>query len=217
MLKIDAGCGSAKKEGFVGVDIEKFPGVDHVLDLSREKMPFPDQSADYFYSAHFLEHVEDPVFFLNEVSRVAADGATIEFWTPYGFHRNAFLHGHRMFYTPEFWYHICTLYPDFWTGQIGGVRWHLEKIKYIVPREAEKEMVSAGIPMGFAIKYFKDLIPEFGVYMRIDRSGKKTVVPRETFSYSREGEEFPLSGGFYSDPSLFSFRGIKKRLFRLIK
>ena len=39
-LKIDLGCGSNKKEGYIGVDILDVPGVDYVTDLSKNPLPF---------------------------------------------------------------------------------------------------------------------------------------------------------------------------------
>ena len=43
-LKIDLGCGSNKKEGYVGVDILDVPGVDYVTDLSKDPLPFDDRN-----------------------------------------------------------------------------------------------------------------------------------------------------------------------------
>jgi hypothetical protein len=56
-IKLDLGCGPHKKEGFVGIDIRKFDGVDHVFDMSRDPWPFADNSVEEAYSAHSLEHI----------------------------------------------------------------------------------------------------------------------------------------------------------------
>ena len=47
---------------------------------------------------------------LREIMRVAKDGATVEIWTPYGKSNDAFLLGHRNFYTETHWKHICFEY-----------------------------------------------------------------------------------------------------------
>jgi len=39
VIKIDLGCGGAKKEGFIGLDNVPAPGVDHVLDLLQDRFP----------------------------------------------------------------------------------------------------------------------------------------------------------------------------------
>lgn len=78
-LRLDLGCGCNKKDGFVGVDIRQFPGVDIVHDL-RTPWPWPDNSVEEVHCAHFVEHLhhseEQPerVFFCNELYRVLVPG-----------------------------------------------------------------------------------------------------------------------------------------------
>lgn len=43
-LRIDLGCGAAKKSGTIGLDFSPLPGVDHVLDLTSQPLPFADQT-----------------------------------------------------------------------------------------------------------------------------------------------------------------------------
>lgn len=70
-LKIlHAGCGSSKIPGSVGVDILDLPGVDVVHDLNK-RWPFEDDSFDVVLSKNVLEHVDSPLFHLNEAHRVA--------------------------------------------------------------------------------------------------------------------------------------------------
>ena len=73
-VKIDLGCGSAKRDGFTGLDYVASPGVDHVLDLTRDRFPFDDHSVDEVFSAHFLEHIESPNHVFNEIGRGVATG-----------------------------------------------------------------------------------------------------------------------------------------------
>jgi len=86
-IKLDIGCGKNKKEGFIGIDIYDFPGVDIVADVRRKtwlatQVPeelkarmieddgedepneleviawrFPDNSVDEAHASHFLEHL----------------------------------------------------------------------------------------------------------------------------------------------------------------
>jgi predicted SAM-dependent methyltransferase len=53
-LRIDLGCGSCKKPGTLGVDIQSIPGVDHAVDLDKNPLPFEDNSVAYVHSSHFL-------------------------------------------------------------------------------------------------------------------------------------------------------------------
>ena len=72
-LKLDLGCGLSKHkpEGFIGVDIQKFPGVDQVCDL-RKKWPWKDGSVEKVLCSHFVEHLTNPerIHFWNELYRV---------------------------------------------------------------------------------------------------------------------------------------------------
>jgi len=48
-----------------------------VCNLDQEKLPYPDNFFDVVYSKSFLEHLEDPVFFLKEAFRVLKPGGII--------------------------------------------------------------------------------------------------------------------------------------------
>jgi len=53
-LKLNVGCGQVKYPGWVNIDIE--PGADLVLDV-RKGLPFDDNSVDFIYNEHLLEHL----------------------------------------------------------------------------------------------------------------------------------------------------------------
>jgi hypothetical protein len=57
VVKLDLGCGTMKKEGFVGVDSRAFPGVDVVCNLGRDVWPWPDSSVDEVSCQQMLEHL----------------------------------------------------------------------------------------------------------------------------------------------------------------
>ena len=69
--KIDLGCGSKKQKGFIGFDKYKFPGVNHVVDLT---LPWPIKSGcvSEAFSSHFIEHLDaiERIHFVNELYRV---------------------------------------------------------------------------------------------------------------------------------------------------
>jgi SAM-dependent methyltransferase len=72
VIKIDIGCGKNKREGFTGIDIIDFEGVDIVMNAGKEKWPFKDGSVDEVHASHFVEHLEpmERVHFVNELYRV---------------------------------------------------------------------------------------------------------------------------------------------------
>jgi hypothetical protein len=58
-VKLDIACGQAKKEGFIGVDIARLPGVDIVHDLEQFPWPFDDNSIEEARCSHYVEHTKD--------------------------------------------------------------------------------------------------------------------------------------------------------------
>lgn len=83
-LKLDIGCGSNKREGFVGVDQYAMPGVDVVHDV-RKPWPWPDGSVGEVVCSHFIEHLTgaERVHFVNELYRVMQPGAKATITTPH--------------------------------------------------------------------------------------------------------------------------------------
>lgn len=81
--KLDLGCGSAKAPGAIGADIHPFPGVDVLCDLDHFPYPFKDSSFSSVFMHHCLEHLEDVVGVLEEVHRIAKDGATVHIEVPH--------------------------------------------------------------------------------------------------------------------------------------
>jgi SAM-dependent methyltransferase len=84
-LKLDFGCGPNKKEGFLGVDILDFPGVDKVVDLRSSPWPFEDNSVEEAYTSHFVEHLtaDERVTFVNELYRILKPGASCQIIVPH--------------------------------------------------------------------------------------------------------------------------------------
>jgi SAM-dependent methyltransferase len=84
-LRLDLGCGKAKKEGFTGVDCREFPGVDVVCDLGKAQWPWDDDSVDEIHCSHLVEHLNsaERIHFVNEAHRVMKKGAKALIITPH--------------------------------------------------------------------------------------------------------------------------------------
>jgi predicted SAM-dependent methyltransferase len=88
-MYLDLGCGNAKKEGWIGIDVSEDSQADIVMDLGSEEIPLPDNSVDGARAIHVIEHVpfwvhasiydnahwRPMVHFLQEVYRVLKPGA----------------------------------------------------------------------------------------------------------------------------------------------
>ncbi len=191
-LKIDLGCGSCKKEGTVGVDILAQPGVDYVLNLQTEPLPFSDQSVDYVYSSHCLEHISDPTRVFAEISRVCADGAKLELWTPYAWENSAFIIDHKLFFNEDHYLHMCVWFVDFWE-KILKARWLLKEFTYIVEPDVLVELHKNQISLDFAIRYYKGVVKEFCANIEVQRSYKGEIIqPKKTFAVSRFADRYPI-------------------------
>src|SRR5581483_7432682 len=84
-IKLDLGCGTRKKEGFVGVDRRKFDGVDVVADLLTFPWPWADESVEEVRMSHVLEHFTgiQRVRIANELYRIMQTGAKATIQTPH--------------------------------------------------------------------------------------------------------------------------------------
>jgi SAM-dependent methyltransferase len=198
-FKLDLGCGSVKKTGTLGVDIDQFPDVDYVVDLQINPLPFPDRSVEYVHSSHFFEHLDDPEKVLVEVGRVCKDGAKLEFWTPYAWSNPAFIFGHKFFFTEEVYMHLCVKFPEIWE-KILTSQWVLKEIVYIVSPSTLIELRKANMSIDFALKHYINIVEEFGVFIEVfhDFSGE-IPQPIRSIAITRESERYPINGkGKYS-------------------
>lgn len=195
-LRIDLGCGSRKKEGTIGVDLYAQPGVDYVLNLQTDPLPFPDRSVEYVHSSHFLEHIENGDYVAKifaEISRVCVDGAEVELWTPYLWSNSAFVFGHNVCFNEDHYFHPCVWHSDFWQN-ILQARWLLKEIRYVVGSDVLIELYRNKINIDFALKYYKGIASEFGVFIEVrhDYQGD-SLEPIKTFALERHSNKYSVT------------------------
>ena len=77
MRILDLGCGMAKVNGAVGVDIVVLPGVDVIADLRKFPYPFADNSFDEVYMLDVIEHLPDTIRVMEEVYRIVRPNARV--------------------------------------------------------------------------------------------------------------------------------------------
>lgn len=133
-MKLNLGCGSDLRDGYVNVDRVKLDGVDVVHDLDVGPWPFPDESCDGIIAQDVFEHVADPILFMVESWRVLMLGAGLVLKVPYWASRDAFTDPtHRRFcteHTFDYWT-VGTFLYDRNNPAYGGVRFHRERLERV--------------------------------------------------------------------------------------
>lgn len=81
MVSLNIGAGKTRIPGFHNIDISD--KADISLDLSKDRLPFEDDSVDLVFSYHCLEHVPDYLFAISEIHRVLKHGSLFLVGLPY--------------------------------------------------------------------------------------------------------------------------------------
>ncbi|HEU5162386.1 MAG TPA: methyltransferase domain-containing protein [Thermoanaerobaculia bacterium] len=83
MLRLHIGSGPVRLPGWTNVDNQKYPGVDHVLDVTRS-MPWKRGEAELIFAEHFIEHLsyDDGLRFLRECRRILRPDGILRLSTP---------------------------------------------------------------------------------------------------------------------------------------
>ncbi|HEY3021519.1 MAG TPA: class I SAM-dependent methyltransferase [Solirubrobacteraceae bacterium] len=74
--RLNLGCGTDIRRGYVNLDIAPLPGVDVVHDLGELPLPFPDAAFDEVNCKDILEHL-DYVDVLREIHRILRPGGRV--------------------------------------------------------------------------------------------------------------------------------------------
>jgi SAM-dependent methyltransferase len=84
LMKLNMGCGHDIKKGFVNLDFVNYDRkVDVIHNLEKFPYPFKDNTFDYVYVHHNLEHFTDTVRILNEIHRISKKNSIIEIHVPH--------------------------------------------------------------------------------------------------------------------------------------
>lgn len=88
-MKLNLGSGNKRFPGYINIDSHAGSNPDHVLDLERDPLPFPDNSVDHVLAHHILEHLGNGFFHLvKELYRVCKHGTVIDVRVPHPRHDN---------------------------------------------------------------------------------------------------------------------------------
>lgn len=84
-IKLNIGCGSAKKDGWIGIDIRPLDGVDVVWDLTKFPWPFANDSCNEMEMDQVWEIIEPKyrVRLMDELWRIAGVGCRLTVRAPH--------------------------------------------------------------------------------------------------------------------------------------
>ncbi len=83
MKLLDLGCGNRKFPGAIGIDNNPNTDADIIHDLNSMPYPFDDSFFDGIYADNIIEHLDDVVKVMEELSRISKAGATVKIIVPY--------------------------------------------------------------------------------------------------------------------------------------
>lgn len=81
--KLNLGCGTFKKPGYINVDIYPEFEPDVLHDLNKLPYPFPDNRFELIEIFHVLEHLDEPLRVIRELRRISKHNGLIVIKVPH--------------------------------------------------------------------------------------------------------------------------------------
>lgn len=88
--RLNLGCGTDIRDGYVNLDSAELPGVDVVHDIGELPLPFDDGAFDEILCRSILEHL-DYIPVLRELHRTLAPGGRLQIVGPHFTARNVYV------------------------------------------------------------------------------------------------------------------------------
>ena len=134
--KLNFGCGTDIKKGYVNLDSSRVKGVNVVHNLDRYPWPFSSNYFDEVYGRDAIEHLEDLFRAMQEIHRISKDGATVRLIVPYWHSSAAFYPNHHYFFNVDSMRYFTEpnrTYDSFYGFSLEKVKLVPSKIGWIIP------------------------------------------------------------------------------------
>lgn len=103
-IRLNVGCGKDIRTGYINIDFEPAEGVDMVIDISKCKLPFKDNSVDEILLSHVLEHIPNRYKFIMECWRVLKPNGILHVKLPAKWVR---IEHESYEHTKDYFYTVC--------------------------------------------------------------------------------------------------------------
>jgi len=89
--KLNLGCGSDIRKGWINLDSTALAGVDVVHDIEKLPLPFSNEEFDEILAQDVLEHMTDYVPVLHDLHRILKKGGTLTIRVPHFTSKNNYI------------------------------------------------------------------------------------------------------------------------------
>lgn len=125
-MRVNLGCGTRRRRGWVNVDIDPRHCPDQVADLDQP-WPWGGSAVYEIYARDVFEHVENAVHFMTEAHRVLVTNGLITIIVPHYLSPDAFTDPtHRRFCTEDSMNFWLPGTPQYEENNYGGVKFSLD-------------------------------------------------------------------------------------------
>ena len=166
--------------------------VESVVEFTNEPLPFGGGTLDYVFASFCPEHLPSARSFLEEISRVARDGATLDIWFSCANDFTDPLRASVGSWGEGIFEQVCLRSPEVWRQSLKKA-WLWQELNYCIASETLQVMELHRIDLAFAVKYFKNVVHEMNLVVELRNDLAVPVShPRRTHSANRQGPRIQL-------------------------
>jgi SAM-dependent methyltransferase len=169
------GCGMHKKAGSIGVDFNPKSKADIIHDLNKFPYPFKNNQFDLIIAEHIIEHLDNIPKVMEEIHRIARDGAKVLITTSHFTSVDSFTDPtHRHFFTSRTF--------DYFISGTELYKFHYSKAKF------KKKSVVVG-PINLSNPFLKLLLAVINKFLPFYEKRLAFILPVGVITYELEAKK----------------------------